>query len=334
MMQISTSSSSTSQNAPLKTLESVEEADDGFLEPSVGDSDELGDWEVSEALCRGDWGARGAACGGGDWEMSTAVGGGAPRDMESFLRAPLLVDETSSSSSSASQYPGGVEAPPVTTYKEELQCRPPLSLLSGGRKRRRSGTNPNGGAGPAAADTASVKLLLQRPPSGTRRNLFDDGGETVAGLGVNQMRSLNNFHSSPGVGGGGLSKHRSEGAAVAPPPAPPLVTPVLRHSKRMRPAPRDFSSSSTAALVDSGGEVEGGPCRRLVRCQSEAVVSCALTMSEDRTDLIGDFTRAYCLPLTQSRHQDLKAISSNTVRTITRWSRNNLSHILTGSRNN
>lgn len=46
---------------------------------------------------------------------------------------------------------------------------------------------------------------------------------------------------------------------------------------------------------------------------TEASIMCALQRSDTEPDLIGDFTRQFGLPLTISRHQDLKAITPNTL---------------------
>lgn len=56
---------------------------------------------------------------------------------------------------------------------------------------------------------------------------------------------------------------------------------------------------------------------RFVRCHSETevIIKSALSRADMHQDLIGDFTRPYALPLAQSKHHDLKAISSDTVRT-------------------
>jgi len=54
--------------------------------------------------------------------------------------------------------------------------------------------------------------------------------------------------------------------------------------------------------------------RRLVRCNSEAVIHQALSTSEEQSNLIGDFSRPHSLPLlTSVKHQDLKSISPDTV---------------------
>jgi len=65
----------------------------------------------------------------------------------------------------------------------------------------------------------------------------------------------------------------------------------------------------------SGRSVCGraGP-RRLVRCNSEAVIHQALSTSDEQANLIGDFSRPHSLPLlTAAKHQDLKSISPDTV---------------------
>lgn len=54
--------------------------------------------------------------------------------------------------------------------------------------------------------------------------------------------------------------------------------------------------------------------RRLVRCNSEAVIRQALSTSEEQVNLVGDFSRPHSLPLlTASKHQDLKSIGPDTV---------------------
>jgi len=54
--------------------------------------------------------------------------------------------------------------------------------------------------------------------------------------------------------------------------------------------------------------------RRLVRCNSEAVIHQALSTSDEQANLIGDFSRPHSLPLlTAAKHQDLKSISPDTV---------------------
>lgn len=47
--------------------------------------------------------------------------------------------------------------------------------------------------------------------------------------------------------------------------------------------------------------------------ETEAVIDTALSRADEHQNLIGDFTRPYALPLVQSKHHDLVAISSATV---------------------
>ncbi|KAJ8926891.1 hypothetical protein NQ314_020743 [Rhamnusium bicolor] len=46
---------------------------------------------------------------------------------------------------------------------------------------------------------------------------------------------------------------------------------------------------------------------------TEESIMCAVQRSSTEPDLIGDFTKNFCLPLTRSRHQDLKAITPATL---------------------
>ncbi|CAG9759286.1 unnamed protein product [Ceutorhynchus assimilis] len=46
---------------------------------------------------------------------------------------------------------------------------------------------------------------------------------------------------------------------------------------------------------------------------TEESIMCAVKRSSDEPDLIGDFSKSYCLPLTPGRHQDLKSITAETL---------------------
>lgn len=46
---------------------------------------------------------------------------------------------------------------------------------------------------------------------------------------------------------------------------------------------------------------------------SEEAIKCALQRSSNEPDLIGDFSKTFCLPLTPGRHQDLKSITPATL---------------------
>ena len=45
-----------------------------------------------------------------------------------------------------------------------------------------------------------------------------------------------------------------------------------------------------------------------------AVIMSALSRSHEETNLIGDFSKSFCLPLIDGRHTDLKSISACTMR--------------------
>ncbi|XP_013383189.1 M-phase inducer phosphatase [Lingula anatina] len=65
----------------------------------------------------------------------------------------------------------------------------------------------------------------------------------------------------------------------------------------------------------SNPETEIAPARRMHRCHSEteAMIKSALNKGDSEQDLIGDFSKDYCLPLIRGKHQDLKAITPNTL---------------------
>jgi hypothetical protein len=70
--------------------------------------------------------------------------------------------------------------------------------------------------------------------------------------------------------------------------------------------------------VDSSARPVGGRKVPFVRCHSESelMIMTALSHNDTHNDLIGDFSRAHCLPLVvNSKHPDLKTISAETVST-------------------
>lgn len=82
-------------------------------------------------------------------------------------------------------------------------------------------------------------------------------------------------------------------------------TPV--QSKRRRP----FSVDVTSPFEESKKTLKP----KLHRChsESEAMIKSALNRVADEPDLIGDFSKQYCLPTIQGKHSDLKAISAQTL---------------------
>jgi rhodanese-related sulfurtransferase len=74
-------------------------------------------------------------------------------------------------------------------------------------------------------------------------------------------------------------------------------------------------------------EVEKSNPRPLQRChsESEAIIKSALNRNDEEQDLIGDFSKPFCLPLIPGKHQDLKSITPETVAKLLR---NEYSHIV------
>jgi len=89
-------------------------------------------------------------------------------------------------------------------------------------------------------------------------------------------------------------------------------------------SPSCCSSSRLSVSQNSSGNLLPSGCRPAVRpkfhrshSETEVMIKCALSRAELHPDLIGDFSKPYCLPLVCSaKHPDLKAISADTVRTL------------------
>lgn len=66
---------------------------------------------------------------------------------------------------------------------------------------------------------------------------------------------------------------------------------------------------------DDGAAEERVAPRRIMRCHSETeiFIKTALSWADSQQNLIGDFSKLFCLPLVNGKHQDLKAISPETV---------------------
>ncbi|XP_064630482.1 M-phase inducer phosphatase-like [Lineus longissimus] len=65
--------------------------------------------------------------------------------------------------------------------------------------------------------------------------------------------------------------------------------------------------------------------QRSVSAGDECSIKSALNKGADQTDLVGDFSRAFCLPHSSGKHQDLKYISPDT---LSRLLKNEYSHIV------
>lgn len=78
------------------------------------------------------------------------------------------------------------------------------------------------------------------------------------------------------------------------------------------------SSKRRRSVIDeeSTRETKSQPLPRLHRCHSEteAMIKMALNKIHDEPDLIADCSKPYSLPIIPGKHQDLKSISSETVR--------------------
>lgn len=79
--------------------------------------------------------------------------------------------------------------------------------------------------------------------------------------------------------------------------------------------PKVFKRRKSAIETKSPEDVVPRVLKKLVRCHSEteAMIKSALSRGDDQPDLIGDFSKSYCLPLVPGKHQDLKSISADTV---------------------
>ncbi|EDW81420.1 uncharacterized protein Dwil_GK11032 [Drosophila willistoni] len=104
------------------------------------------------------------------------------------------------------------------------------------------------------------------------------------------------------------------------PPASASCSPI--QSKRHRCAEKENCPASPAATVltptpatNSSTIISHPPPLRKCMSLNDAEIMSALARSENRNEpeLIGDFSKTYCLPLMEGRHRDLKSISSNTV---------------------
>lgn len=78
------------------------------------------------------------------------------------------------------------------------------------------------------------------------------------------------------------------------------------------------SASESVYSADEHQTNEKLPERKRRKSVDESVketsrIGSVVSRSNDEEDLIGDFTKPYCLPLMASKHQDLKSISPQTV---------------------
>lgn len=101
------------------------------------------------------------------------------------------------------------------------------------------------------------------------------------------------------------------------PPASASCSPI--QSKRHRCVEKENCPTATAAIATTAtatthSHAHPPPLRKCMSLNDAEIMS-ALARSENRNEpqLIGDFSKAYALPLMEGRHRDLKSISSETV---------------------
>lgn len=93
-------------------------------------------------------------------------------------------------------------------------------------------------------------------------------------------------------------------------PEPPVNSPI--QSKRYK---CENDAPSTVDLKCSHPEFQQKrPVLRKSVSMNDAVIANALSRSSSESNLIGDFSLPYCLPLVEGRHSDLKSITSDTLR--------------------
>lgn len=93
-------------------------------------------------------------------------------------------------------------------------------------------------------------------------------------------------------------------------PEPPTISP--KHSKRHK---GDQDALSPSIILPLPLQVKRPPLRKTVS-MNDATIMEALSRSSEETDLIGDFSKKFCLPYIDGRHKDLRSISSQTLRNL------------------
>ncbi|XP_070499387.1 M-phase inducer phosphatase-like [Chironomus tepperi] len=92
-------------------------------------------------------------------------------------------------------------------------------------------------------------------------------------------------------------------------PEPPTVNPT--QSKRHKGEQDEDLISSIVPL-----QVKRPTLRKTVSMNDAASIMDALSRSSDDKDLIGDFSKKFCLPFIDGRHKDLRSISADTMRSL------------------
>lgn len=105
--------------------------------------------------------------------------------------------------------------------------------------------------------------------------------------------------------------HRNNTTGTFKRPEPPMESPIK--SKRYK-CENDPPASAEIMKFTHPQFPQKRPVLRKSVSMNDAVIMNALSRSSSESNLIGDFSRPYCLPLVEGRHSDLKSISADTMR--------------------
>lgn len=92
-------------------------------------------------------------------------------------------------------------------------------------------------------------------------------------------------------------------------PEPPTIIPS--QSKRYKSEKDNLIPSIIIPL-----QIKRPALRKTVSMNDAATIMDALSRSSEDTDLIGDFSKKFCLPFIDGRHKDLRSISADTMRSL------------------
>jgi M-phase inducer phosphatase len=95
-------------------------------------------------------------------------------------------------------------------------------------------------------------------------------------------------------------------------PEPPTVSPV--QSKRYKCENSVSNPSQIVSINYSPQQPKRPILRKSVSMNDAAIIMNALSRSSEEKNLIGDFSKTFCLPIIDGRHSDLKSISADTMR--------------------
>lgn len=106
----------------------------------------------------------------------------------------------------------------------------------------------------------------------------------------------------------GVIRNTTSGAFKRP--EPPTISPI--QSKRHKCENSISSPQLVVPILQS--QTKRPILRKSVSMNDAAIIMSALSRSTEEKNLIGDFSKQFCLPLIDGRHTDLKSISADTMR--------------------